>query len=76
MRIERMYIKGDGEDTEIVPFEDASATWFVCTDTMPDGQEFGIQMQCTPAVKEMPVPFMRQAERAMDEYRRDHGEHQ
>ena len=75
MRIEKMHYQRvtiDGEPT-VVPtshMEGADGTWYVFTDTMEDGHEFGIQLDVVPAQELLPVPFERQGQRAMDEYRR------
>ncbi len=78
MKVTKLYyinITVDGEPS-VAPsptMEGSDGVWFQCTDTMPDGTEFGIQMNVIPAVEEIPVAFERQAERALDDYRRNHG---
>ena len=75
MRIETMHyqrVTVNGELT-VVPsthMEGADGTWYVFTDTMDDGHEFGIQLDVVPAQALLPVAFERQGRRAMDDYRR------
>ena len=75
MRTEIMYYKMVTVNDELTPYPmshmKGSDGMFVCfTDIMDDGHEFGIQMTITPAVESVPVPFQRQGERAIDDYRR------
>ena len=75
MNIEMMHyqrVTVNGEPT-VIPFptmEGAHGTWYVFTDTMPDGHEFGIQLDVVPAQAMIEPAFERQGRRAMDDYRR------
>ncbi len=58
-----------------MPHEEADGTWFVFTDKLLDGEEFGVMMTWTEVVTEVPDHILDTVEKMMDTYRRDHGEH-
>lgn len=76
MNTERMYYKLDPDpDTLARPCrkEVADGTWFVVRDTLPNGEEYGLQITVTEVVDELPVNHQAAVERAMDYYRRNNG---
>lgn len=56
-----------------LPSEEPDGTWFVFTDKLPGGEEFGVMVSWTEVVEAPPYEIITTVESMMETYRRDHG---
>lgn len=66
---------GDPLMRPVLPNETPDGTWFVFTDRLDSGEEFGIMCTYTEVLDEPPLQMIVSVESMMETYRRDHGEH-
>jgi hypothetical protein len=75
MRIEYNFVRYEGTEEEPVQIlcgrDEATCTIFICTDTMPDGEEFGLSVQVTEVVDELDEFRLKTAQEAIDRYRKE-----
>ena len=70
MHYKNMIVNGESTVVPVTNPETADGTWYTFTDIMPDGHEFGIEMNVTPAQLILEPSFERAGVRALDDYRR------
>jgi hypothetical protein len=75
MRTEYVFVRYEGEDDDVKQIQcgrdEATCTIFIFTDVMPDGEEYGVSVQMTEVLDELPEPYLKTVRQSLDKYRKE-----